>query len=51
MGAVVTFTGIVRDSGAGDLTEMVIEHYPGMTEKAIEGIAGKRQAVGIWAIS
>ncbi len=33
-GAVVSFTGIVRDNG-GDLDHMEIEHYPGMTEKAI----------------
>ena len=35
-GAVVTFTGIVRPDGG--LTGMEIEHYPGMTEKAISGI-------------
>jgi len=39
MGAVVTFTGIVRNNAAGDLREMMIEHYPGMTEKAIGDIA------------
>lgn len=33
-GAIVTFTGIVRDTGAG-LDRMEIEHYPGMTERAI----------------
>ena len=33
-GAVVTFCGIVRDSD-NVLTEMQIEHYPGMTEKAV----------------
>ena len=36
-GAVVTFCGIVRD-GAGTLTGMEIEHYPGMTERAIAEI-------------
>jgi molybdopterin synthase catalytic subunit len=36
-GAVVSFTGIVRDEG-GTLAAMEIEHYPGMTEKAIAGI-------------
>jgi molybdopterin synthase catalytic subunit len=36
MGAVVTFTGIVRDSASGGMSEMVIEHYPGMTQKALE---------------
>ena len=38
MGAVVTFTGIVRDTG-GTLEAMEIEHYPGMTESAIRDIA------------
>lgn len=33
-GAVVTFLGLVRDNGGG-LSAMEIEHYPGMTEKAI----------------
>jgi molybdopterin synthase catalytic subunit len=33
-GAVVTFTGLVRDNG-GTLSAMEIEHYPGMTERAI----------------
>ena len=36
-GAVVSFTGIVRDD-TGALSEMVIEHYPGMTERALEKI-------------
>lgn len=39
MGAVVTFTGIVRDVATGDLQAMEIEHYPGMTEKALTAIA------------
>ena len=37
-GAVVTFTGLVRDSG-GALSHMEIEHYPGMTTRAITAIA------------
>ena len=37
-GAVVTFLGLVRDEG-GDLTAMEIEHYPGMTAKAIGAMA------------
>lgn len=37
-GAVVTFTGIVRDVEGG-LEGMEIEHYPGMTESALEEIA------------
>ena len=38
MGAVVTFTGVVRDLASGDLEAMEIEHYPGMTEKALRKI-------------
>lgn len=36
-GAIVTFSGIVRDED-GRLSAMEIEHYPGMTEKALERI-------------
>lgn len=43
MGAIVTFTGVVRDLGEGDLHAMEIEHYPGMTEKALEKIAQEAQ--------
>ncbi|WP_300059870.1 molybdenum cofactor biosynthesis protein MoaE [uncultured Roseobacter sp.] len=43
MGAVVTFTGVVRDSDAGTLEVMEIEHYPGMTERALTEIAGEAQ--------
>jgi len=45
MGAVVTFSGIVRDV-AGGLEVMEIEHYPGMTEKALTGIA--QEALSRW---
>ena len=45
-GAVVTFTGVVR--GDGGMAAMEIEHYPGMTEKAIAGIVA--QAVARWAL-
>lgn len=41
VGAIVTFTGIVRDADAGGLAAMEIEHYPGMTEAALSEIAGK----------
>ncbi|MBM3603863.1 MAG: molybdenum cofactor biosynthesis protein MoaE [Alphaproteobacteria bacterium] len=34
-GALVTFTGIVRDDG-GNLAALEIEHYPGMTERALQ---------------
>ena len=37
-GAIVTFTGVVRDVEGG-LEAMEIEHYPGMTLAALEGIA------------
>ncbi|MCF6444395.1 molybdenum cofactor biosynthesis protein MoaE [Nereida sp. MMG025] len=37
-GAIVSFSGIVRDV-AGGLNTMTIEHYPGMTEKALTDIA------------
>lgn len=39
-GAVVTFTGLVRDI-AGGLQAMEIEHYPGMTQKAIAAIVAE----------
>jgi len=39
MGAIVTFSGIVRDLPGGGLEAMEIEHYPGMTESALEKIA------------
>lgn len=48
MGALVTFSGIVRDV-AGGLDAMEIEHYPGMTEKAIAGIVD--QAAGRWPLT
>ncbi len=38
-GAVVTFTGIVRNSPEGDLQAMEIEHYPGMTEASLREMA------------
>ncbi|MDS9467028.1 molybdenum cofactor biosynthesis protein MoaE [Paracoccus sp. MBLB3053] len=34
-GAIVTFSGLVRDEG-GRLVALEIEHYPGMTEKSLE---------------
>ena len=47
-GAVVTFSGLVRDEG-GTLTAMEIEHYPGMTEKALEKI--RDEALSRWSLS
>ena len=38
-GAVVTFTGKVRDHNLGDnVSALTLEHYPGMTEKALAEI-------------
>ena len=42
-GAVVTFTGLVRDNG-GQLLAMEIEHYPGMTERAIAAMVAEAKA-------
>ncbi len=47
-GAVVSFTGIVRDL-SGTLRAMEIEHYPGMTESAISAIMD--EAVTRWSLS
>lgn len=47
-GAVVSFTGVVRDVDGG-LVAMEIEHYPGMTEAAIAEIAA--QAVARWSLA
>ena len=39
IGAVVSFVGQVRDLNDGDnVASMVLEHYPGMTEKSLESI-------------
>jgi molybdopterin synthase catalytic subunit len=47
-GAIVTFTGLVRDV-AGGLVRMEIEHYPGMTEKALQAI--EAEARNRWDLS
>ena len=47
-GAVVTFCGLVRDT-AGALSAMQIEHYPGMTEKAIAAMMD--QAAARWDLA
>ncbi len=47
LGAVVTFLGLVR--GTGGLSRMEIEHYPGMTERALAKIAD--EAVERWPLS
>jgi len=39
VGAVVTFIGTVRDVNAdAQVLQMTLEHYPGMTEKALDAI-------------
>ena len=49
MGAIVTFTGVVRDLPGDPLQAMEIEHYPGMTEAALTEMAetaSKRFSLG-----
>jgi molybdopterin synthase catalytic subunit len=49
VGAVASFVGVVRDVNDGStVAEMTLEHYPGMTEKAIAGIV--EQARGRWSV-
>ena len=49
IGAIATFVGVVRDVNEGDaVSEMTLEHYPGMTEKSIEAILD--QARGRWNV-
>jgi len=47
VGAVVSFTGVVR--GTGGLARMEIEHYPGMTENAIARFA--QEARDRWGLA
>ena len=51
-GAVVAFSGLVRDEG-GRLIALEIEHYPGMTEKALTAYgaqAAERFGLADWRI-
>ena len=49
VGAVASFVGLVRDQNDGHgIRAMTLEHYPGMTEKALEDIC--RQAKERWDI-
>jgi len=41
VGAIASFIGLVRDLVGDPLQQMTLEHYPGMAEKALEGIAGR----------
>jgi molybdopterin synthase catalytic subunit len=49
VGAVVAFVGTVRDLNDGaQVAAMELEHYPGMTEKALDDIAA--QAAARWPL-
>lgn len=47
VGAIATFLGTVR-SESGQVSEMALEHYPGMTEKALAAIV--QEAQSRWAV-
>lgn len=45
VGAVAAFVGVVRDLNDGaNVASMTLEHYPGMTEKALEAIVEQSKA-------
>jgi molybdopterin synthase catalytic subunit len=49
VGAVASFVGVARDRNDGEaVATLTLEHYPGMTEKAIEAIVA--EARSRWAI-
>ena len=49
-GTMVSFTGLVRDLNEGDnITQLTLEHYPGMTEKALAKI--ETQANAQWELT
>lgn len=49
VGAVATFTGLVRDRAPeGEVSTLVLEHYPGMTERSMEKIV--EQAAERWPL-
>lgn len=42
IGAIASFVGVVRDLNEGaNVAEMTLEHYPGMTEKALQEIVAE----------
>jgi molybdopterin synthase catalytic subunit len=47
IGAIVTFTGTVRDQN-GAVQEMTLEHYPGMTERELSRI--EAEACARWTL-
>jgi molybdopterin synthase catalytic subunit len=45
VGAVASFVGLVRDANDGtNVSGMALEHYPGMTERALEDICAQAHA-------
>jgi|SRR5690349_7131437 molybdopterin synthase catalytic subunit len=45
IGAVASFIGVARDINDGDaVATLTLEHYPGMTEKALEGIVAEARS-------
>lgn len=49
IGGTVVFVGTVRDvSGGSDVAAMTLEHYPGMTERALEDI--EAEALRRWPL-
>ena len=45
VGGVASFIGVVRDLNEGDsVAEMTLEHYPGMTESALEKIVAEAKS-------
>jgi len=45
VGAVASFIGVMRDFNEGSgVTELTLEHYPGMTEKALQQIVDEAHA-------
>jgi len=45
IGGIAVFIGTVRDlSGGGRVSAMTLEHYPGMTERALEAIEAEANA-------
>lgn len=50
VGAVVSFVGLMRDFNAGQGVErLLLEHYPGMTEKALTALA--EEAAARWELA
>jgi len=44
IGALVSFTGLVRDASGAGLEALELEHFPGMTEKALAAIEAEARA-------